>query len=80
MQTMAVKMWTGATLTSNNTLITYKNGFTDIATYPYPTNRGDAKIVVAGTLNANKAIGGDVFGATGGKLVIGTIQPSTSPR
>ena len=70
----------GATLTSNNTLITYKNGFTDIATYPYPTNRGDAKIVVAGTLNANKAIGGDVFGATGGKLVVGASTTVTSVK
>ena len=70
----------GATLTSNNTLITYKNGFTDIATYPYPTNRGDAKIVVAGTLNANKAIGGDVFGVTGGKLVVGASTTVTSVK
>ncbi len=70
----------GATLTSNHTLITYKNGFTDIATYPYPTNRGDAKIVVAGTLNANKAIGGDVFGVTGGKLVVGASTTVTSVK
>ena len=79
-QTYKYKMMPGATLTvksgatynMNGTIVTYKNGFTDISVAPYPTNRGDAKVYVEGTFNINGSFGGDIYGINGGKVAVGS--------
>ena len=79
-QAYMFKLLPGATLTIksganhivNGSIITYKSGFTDTSTYAYPTNRGDAKIYVEGTLTINGKAGGDVYGVNGGKVVVGS--------
>lgn len=62
----------GATYNVNNTLVAYPANFVDVGgQYAYPTNRGEAKIIVNGTMNVNGAIGGSVYsGVSGAKLVL----------
>lgn len=76
--TLTVK--SGATYNLNGTLVTYKNGFIDVAPCYYPTNRGDAKVFVEGTMNVNGSFGGDIYGVNGGKVVIGSGATITSVK
>lgn len=74
--TLTVK--SGATYNLNGKAVVYKNGFTDVAPCYYPTNRGDAKIYIEGTMNVNGSFGGDIYGVNGGKVVIGQNATITS--
>ena len=76
--TLTVK--SGATYNLNGTIVTYKNGFTGITQYPYPTNRGDAKVFVEGTFNLNGKFGGDIYGINGGKVAVGSSATIASVK
>ena len=79
-QSYMFKALPGATITVENggiynlngTLIMYDKSFTDISTYPYPgASRGDAKLIVNGTMNVNGALGGNVTSDNAGAVSIG---------
>lgn len=56
----------------NGTLVMYDKSFTDISTYPYPgASRGDAKLIVNGTMNVNGALGGNVTSNNAGAVAVG---------
>ena len=66
--TITVK--SGATYNMNGTVVTYKEGFRDIDTYLYPLGRGDAKVIVEGTMNVSGSFGGSVYGVNGGVVSV----------
>ena len=79
-QSYMFKALPGATITVesggiynlNGTLIMYDKSFTDISTYPYPgASRGDAKLIVNGTMNVNGALGGNVTSDNAGAVSVG---------
>lgn len=79
-QSYTFKALPGATITVENggiynlngKLIMYDKSFTDISTYPYPgTSRGDAKLIVNGTMNVNGALGGNVTSDNAGAVAVG---------
>ena len=79
-QSYMFKAMPGATITVENggiynlngTLIMYDKSFTDISTYPYPgASRGDAKLIVNGTMNVNGALGGNVTSDNVGAVSVG---------
>ena len=79
-QSYMFKALPGATITVesggiynlNGTLVMYDKSFTDISTYPYPgTSRGDAKLIVNGTMNVNGALGGNVTSDNAGTVAVG---------
>ncbi len=56
----------------NGKLVMYDKSFTDISTYPYPgASRGDAKLIVNGTMNVNGALGGNVTSNNAGAVSVG---------
>ena len=62
----------GGTYNLNGTLVMYDKSFTDISTYPYPgASRGDAKLIVNGTMNVNGALGGNVTSDNAGAVSVG---------
>lgn len=62
----------GGTYNLNGKLIMYDKSFTDISTYPYPgASRGDAKLIVNGTMNVNGALGGNVTSDNAGTVAVG---------
>lgn len=68
--TIAVE--SGGIYNLNGTLIMYDKSFTDISTYPYPgASRGDAKLIVNGTMNVNGALGGNVTSDNAGAVSVG---------
>ena len=79
-QSYMFKALPGATITVesggiynlNGKLVMYDKSFTDISTYPYPgTSRGDAKLIVNGTMNVNGALGGNVTSDNAGTVAVG---------
>lgn len=79
-QSYMFKALSGATITVesggiynlNGTLVMYDKSFTDISTYPYPgASRGDAKLIVNGTMNVNGALGGNVTSDNAGAVSVG---------
>lgn len=79
-QSYMFKALPGATITVesggiynlNGTLVMYDKSFTDISTYPYPgASRGDAKLIVNGTMNINGALGGNVTSDNAGAVAVG---------
>lgn len=79
-QSYMFKALPGATITVesggiynlNGKLIMYDKSFTDISTYPYPgASRGDAKLIVNGTMNVNGALGGNVTSDNAGAVSVG---------
>lgn len=79
-QSYMFKALPGATITVesggiynlNGKLIMYDKSFTDISTYPYPgASRGDAKLIVNGTMNVNGALGGNVTSDNAGTVAVG---------
>ena len=79
-QSYIFKALPGATITVesggiynlNGTLVMYDKSFTDISTYPYPgASRGDAKLIVNGTMNVNGALGGNVTSDNAGAVSVG---------
>lgn len=79
-QSYTFKALPGATITVENggiynlngKLIMYDKSFTDISTYPYPgASRGDAKLIVNGTMNVNGALGGNVTSDNAGTVAVG---------
>lgn len=79
-QSYMFKAMPGATITVesggiynlNGTLVMYDKSFTDISTYPYPgASRGDAKLIVNGTMNVNGALGGNVTSDNAGAVSVG---------
>lgn len=79
-QSYMFKALPGATITVesggiynlNGKLVMYDKSFTDISTYPYPgTSRGDAKLIVNGTMNVNGALGGNVTSDNAGAVSVG---------
>ncbi len=79
-QSYMFKALPGATITVesggiynlNGTLVMYDKSFTDISTYPYPgASRGDAKLIVNGTMNVNGALGGNVTSGNAGTVSVG---------
>lgn len=79
-QSYMFKALPGATITVesggiynlNGTLVMYDKSFTDISTYPYPgASRGDAKLIVNGTMNVNGALGGNVTSDNTGTVAVG---------
>lgn len=79
-QSYMFKALPGATITVesggiynlNGKLVMYDKSFTDISTYPYPgTSRGDAKLIVNGTMNVNGALGGNVTSDNAGAVAVG---------
>lgn len=79
-QSYMFKALPGATITVesggiynlNGTLVMYDKSFTDISTYPYPgASRGDAKLIVNGTMNVNGALGGTVTSDNAGTVAVG---------
>lgn len=80
-QSYMFKALPGATITVesggiynlNGTLVMYDKSFTDISTYPYPgASRGDAKLIVNGTMNVNGALGGNVTSDNAGAVAVGS--------
>ena len=78
-QSYMFKALPGATITVesggiynlNGKLVMYDKSFTDISTYPYPgTSRGDAKLIVNGTMNVNGALGGNVTSDNAGAVSV----------
>lgn len=78
-QSYMFKALPGATITVesggiynlNGTLVMYDKSFTDISTYPYPgASRGDAKLIVNGTMNVNGALGGNVTSDNAGVVAV----------
>lgn len=79
-QSYMFKALPGATITVesggiynlNGALVMYDKSFTDISTYPYPgASRGDAKLIVNGTMNVNGALGGNVTSDNAGAVSVG---------
>lgn len=79
-QSYMFKALPGATITVesggiynlNGKLVMYDKSFTDISTYPYPgAIRGDAKLIVNGTMNVNGALGGNVTSDNAGAVAVG---------
>lgn len=79
-QSYMFKALPGATITVesggiynlNGKLVMYDKSFTDISTYPYPgASRGDAKLIVNGTMNVNGALGGNVMSNNAGAVSVG---------
>lgn len=79
-QSYMFKALPGATITVesggiynlNGTLVMYDKSFIDISTYPYPgASRGDAKLIVNGTMNVNGALGGNVTSDNAGVVAVG---------
>lgn len=79
-QSYMFKALPGATITVesggiynlNGKLVIYDKSFTDISTYPYPgASRGDAKLIVNGTMNVNGALGGNVTSDNAGAVAVG---------
>ena len=79
-QSYMFKALPGATITVesggiynlNGKLVMYDKSFTDISTYPYPgASRGDAKLIVNGTMNVNGAFGGNVTSENAGTVAVG---------
>lgn len=79
-QSYMFKALPGATITVesggiynlNGTLVMYDKSFADISTYPYPgASRGDAKLIVNGTMNVNGALGGNVTSDNAGTVSVG---------
>lgn len=79
-QSYMFKAMPGATITVesggiynlNGKLVMYDKSFTDISTYPYPgASRGDAKLIVNGTMNVNGALGGNVTSDNAGTVAVG---------
>lgn len=79
-QSYMFKALPGATITVesggiynlNGTLVMYDKSFIDISTYPYPgASRGDAKLIVNGTMNVNGALGGNVTSDNAGAVSVG---------
>ena len=79
-QSYMFKALPGATITVesggiynlNGKLVMYDKSFTDISTYPYPgASRGDAKLIVNGTMNVNGALGGNVTSNNAGTVAVG---------
>ena len=79
-QSYMFKALPGATITVesggiynlNGKLVMYDKSFTDISTYPYPgASRGDAKLIVNGTMNVNGALGGNVTSDNVGAVAVG---------
>lgn len=79
-QSYMFKALPGATITVesggiynlNGTLVMYDKSFTDISTYPYPgASRGDAKLIVNGTMNVNGALGGNATSDNAGAVSVG---------
>ena len=79
-QSYMFKALPGATITVesggiynlNGKLVIYDKSFTDISTYPYPgASRGDAKLIVNGTMNVNGALGGNVTSDNAGAVSVG---------
>lgn len=79
-QSYMFKALPGATITVesggiynlNGKLVMYDKSFTDISTYPYPgASRGDAKLIVNGTMNVNGALGGNVTSDNAGMVAVG---------
>lgn len=79
-QSYMFKALPGATITVesggiynlNGKLVMYDKSFTDISTYPYPgAIRGDAKLIVNGTMNVNGALGGNVTSNNAGTVAVG---------
>lgn len=79
-QSYMFKALPGATITIesggiynlNGKLVIYDKSFTDISTYPYPgASRGDAKLIVNGTMNVNGALGGNVTSDNAGAVAVG---------
>ena len=79
-QSYMFKALPGATITVENggiynlngKLVMYDKSFTDISTYPYPgASRGDAKLIVNGTMNVNGALGGNVTSDNAGAVSVG---------
>lgn len=79
-QSYMFKALPGATITVesggiynlNGKLVMYDKSFTDISTYPYPgASRGDAKLIVNGTMNVNGALGGNVASNNAGAVAVG---------
>lgn len=79
-QSYMFKALPGATITVesggiynlNGKLVMYDKSFTDISTYPYPgASRGDAKLIVNGTMNVNGALGGNVTSDNAGTVAVG---------
>ena len=80
-QSYMFKALPGATITVesggiynlNGKLVMYDKSFTDISTYPYPgASRGDAKLIVNGTMNVNGALGGNVTSDNAGTVAVGS--------
>lgn len=78
-QSYMFKALPGATITVesggiynlNGKLVMYDKSFTDISTYPYPgASRGDAKLIVNGTMNVNGALGGNVTSNNAGTVAV----------
>lgn len=78
-QSYMFKALPGATITVesggiynlNGKLVMYDKSFTDIS-YPYPgASRGDAKLIVNGTMNVNGALGGNVTSDNAGTVAVG---------
>lgn len=78
-QSYMFKALPGATITVesggiynlNGKLVMYDKSFTDIS-YPYPgASRGDAKLIVNGTMNVNGALGGNVTSDNAGAVSVG---------
>lgn len=62
----------GSVYNVNGKLVMYDKSFTDISTYPYPgASRGDAKLIVNGTMNVNGALGGNVTSDNAGTVAVG---------
>lgn len=79
-QSYMFKALPGATITVesggiynlNGKLVMYDKSFTDISTYLYPgASRGDAKLIVNGTMNVNGALGGNVTSDNAGTVAVG---------
>ena len=78
-QSYKYKLMPGATITVsagsvynlNGQLIAYTKDFVDNTTYPYPSStRGDAKLIINGTMNLNGAYGGNIYSTDAGKVVV----------
>lgn len=68
----AITVESGSVYNVNGKLVMYDKSFTDISTYPYPgASRGDAKLIVNGTMNVNGALGGNVTSDNVGAVAVG---------
>lgn len=69
---VTITVESGGIYNLNGTLVMYDKSFTDISTYPYPgASRGDAKLIVNGTMNVNGALGGNVTSDNAGVVAVG---------